>query len=224
MASERRAFTTASVEAVPRVDAESDPTPGFVLLYSRLHASLPAALPFAGAVTTLGREADNTLSIPEAAVSRHHASVERRPDGYWIIDRGSTNGTVVNGRRTDAHRLADHDVVRVGDTLFRFAARAIYAYGAYPVAGGVAESRRPLPHGVRDSSLVGGYQLDALIGRLDKVARTELSVGVTGESGTGKELVARELHRLAARRGAFQAINCAALPAHLIESELFGYR
>ncbi len=62
------------------------------------------------------------------------------------------------------------------------------------------------------------------IGRLDKVARTELSVGVTGEAGTGKELVARELHRLAARRGAFQAINCAALPAHLIESELFGYR
>ncbi|MEM1418705.1 MAG: sigma 54-interacting transcriptional regulator [Myxococcota bacterium] len=224
MASDRRGWTTASVEAVPRVDARSDPTPGLVLVYSRLHAHLPAALPFTGQVTTLGREADNTLSIPEAAVSRHHARVERRPDGWWIVDQGSTNGTVINGLRVDAGRLREHDVVRVGDTIFRFAAGAVYAFTAYRVDGSVVETSRPVSHAVRDSPLVGGYQLDALLGRLDKVARTELSVVVSGESGTGKELVARELHRLGGRRGPFQAINCAALPAHLLESELFGYR
>jgi transcriptional regulator with PAS, ATPase and Fis domain len=56
------------------------------------------------------------------------------------------------------------------------------------------------------------------------VAQAGLSVVIHGESGTGKELVAREVHRQSQRKGPFQAINCAALPANLIESELFGYK
>lgn len=60
---------------------------------------------------------------------------------------------------------------------------------------------------------------------IDKVAETEATILVRGESGTGKELVAREIHeRSSARRsGAFVAVNCAALPSELIESELFGH-
>jgi DNA-binding NtrC family response regulator len=60
---------------------------------------------------------------------------------------------------------------------------------------------------------------------IEKVADTDATILVRGESGTGKELVARELHdRSNSRReGAFVAVNCAALPSELIESELFGH-
>jgi len=59
--------------------------------------------------------------------------------------------------------------------------------------------------------------------QIARLAPIESSVLLSGASGTGKELVARALHRLSGRRGEFVAINCAALPENLLESELFGY-
>ena len=230
MTSDRQGWTTASVEAVPRLDSGRDVTPGLVLVYSRLHEHLASAVPFDAPRKTIGREPRREathLAIPEAAVSRDHAEVEKRADGWWISDRRSTNGTVVNGVRVTHKRLEDHDVVRIGDTLFRFASAGVIGHSAYRIDGSVVRAAGPVPHGVDSSTIVGGYQVQLLLEQIEKVARTELSVVVTGESGTGKELVAKELHRLGDRgdrQGPFQAINCAALPANLIESELFGYR
>lgn len=77
----------------------------------------------------------------------------------------------------------------------------------------------------RGSLLGNSKAMQQVRGIIDKVADTDATVLVRGESGTGKELVARELHERSSTRnsGAFVAVNCAALPTELIESELFGH-
>jgi two-component system NtrC family response regulator len=58
---------------------------------------------------------------------------------------------------------------------------------------------------------------------IEKVASSAVSVLLLGESGTGKEVLAQGLHQASKRSGKFVAINCAAIPENLLESELFGY-
>ncbi|MET0401199.1 MAG: sigma 54-interacting transcriptional regulator [Cystobacter sp.] len=86
----------------------------------------------------------------------------------------------------------------------------------------------PSAEGDAEETFHGMWTRDPGMKRLfrivEKVARTESSVLVRGESGTGKELVANALHAISARhKGPFRAINCAALPPSLLESELFGH-
>src|ERR1044071_1582237 len=80
--------------------------------------------------------------------------------------------------------------------------------------------------GAQRGALLGNSEsMNRVRSMIEKVAETDATVLVRGESGTGKELVARELHERSShrRRGSFVAVNCAALPSELIESELFGH-
>ncbi len=85
-----------------------------------------------------------------------------------------------------------------------------------------------LATGVGDPMLPGvitaNLEMMKIAEDVKKFAATDVTVLVTGESGTGKELIARAVHSLSARaKGPFIAINCAAIPEHLLESELFGH-
>ncbi|HEX6912990.1 MAG TPA: sigma-54 dependent transcriptional regulator [Longimicrobium sp.] len=86
-------------------------------------------------------------------------------------------------------------------------------------------ARVPLPPAADGDELVGGSPaLLAVFGTVGRVAGSDATVLVTGESGTGKELVARALHAASLRAaGPFVAVNCAAIPEDLLESELFGH-
>ena len=89
-------------------------------------------------------------------------------------------------------------------------------------SGGVPAQDEPMPEGL---PLVGrSAPMQAVYRMITRVLRNDLSVLVLGESGTGKELVAEAIHQLGHRREKpFVAINTAAIPAELIESELFGH-
>lgn len=83
--------------------------------------------------------------------------------------------------------------------------------------GAQAEGER-MPLVGRSPAMQGVYRM------ITRVLRNDLTVLITGESGTGKELVAEAIHQLGSRRtGPFVAVNTAAIPADLVESELFGH-
>jgi len=84
---------------------------------------------------------------------------------------------------------------------------------------GILEERYAFP-----SIIANSNKMQSVLGLVSRVAPTDTTVFIDGESGTGKELVARALHLAGARKDKpFVAINCAAIPETLLESELFGY-
>ena len=161
------------------------------------------ALPMA-----LGREPPRGgVRVDDGRVSRHHVTVTPQGGGtLGIADQGSKNGTFVRACRVSTTTARDGDVIRLGDTLM--VARAGDRVDDGDALGLVGAS--PAMLAVRET--------------VRTVAPSRLPVLITGPTGTGKELVARALHTLSGRRGAFVPVNCAALPDTLVEDMLFGHK
>ncbi|MES1174102.1 MAG: sigma 54-interacting transcriptional regulator [Myxococcales bacterium] len=217
-------YTTGAMQefgASPRGPGSSAAA-GLVLLYAESWAQIPAAFPFRHERIVIGREAGVDLQLEVPAVSRKHAEIGWANGAYHVRDLGSRNGVIVNGRRVQGAALDDCDELRIGDAIFKFVERDADLYAGYRLDGSMARgaSRRA----AQPSLLVGGLQMDRIVAELERVAPTPLSVVLRGASGTGKEVVASELHRLSGRPGRFGAVNCAAIPALLLESELFGFK
>ena len=134
----------------------------------------------------------------------------------------TAHGSVERAR--EAHRLGAFDYMSkpvVADELLFRVERAVEAFR-------LAEKALHLERRLK------GDGLEAIVGEsaalrevfrlVEKIAPTNSTVLIRGESGTGKELVARAIHARSARAGkAFFAVNCAAIPENLLESELFGH-
>lgn len=149
----------------------------------------------------------------DARLSRHHGTFTWAK-GVLRYENKSEKGSAVNGQRLEGPQeqtLADGDVVRLGDTfaVVRFVPDAFFA-------------------AARDVEVLG------LIGRapsirqlrtlIDVVGPSKASIVVLGETGAGKDVVARALHVRSGRKGPLVAVNCAAIPESLAESQLFGHR
>ncbi|MYN09183.1 PEP-CTERM-box response regulator transcription factor [Pseudoduganella aquatica] len=130
-------------------------------------------------------------------------------------DRGNVLKAVAMGAYDFQQKPLDADLLRL------VIQRAFFLHG-------VQQDNRRMLQIEADSPLSGIISRDPgmlkMCRSVEKVAPSSASVMLLGDSGCGKELVARGLHRLSARRERrFVAINCAAIPEHLLESELFGY-
>lgn len=171
------------------------------------------ALPREGELV-LGRGEDTQIRIDHATVSRRHATLLLGHE-VRIVDHGSFNGTKIGGAKIApsvpmAVGLAT--IVELGETMI-----VVQVEGSGPVTA----SRSLGNSAVRTDQSPGMQHLYRMV---DNVAQSNITVIVRGETGVGKEVVSEEIHRRSARAaGPLVKLNCAALPEHLLEGELFGY-
>ena len=201
-----------------RAQQQQGSSAGLVLLYAPEYHTLEPAYPLTTRQLVIGREQPADILIPQPAVSRSHARINHDGHGWVLRDLGARNGTLVDGVFIDQCRLENGAEIRVGDAFFKFIERDAESYRPYRIDGAVVGAY------ATPSGIVGGYQLATIASSLERIAKSLISVVILGESGTGKEVFARQVHTWSGRTGAFCALNCAAIPPTLLESELFGYR
>jgi two-component system, NtrC family, response regulator GlrR len=166
----------------------------------------------AGEGASIGSHERNDIVVEETSVSRFHCELTVDGEGVRVRDLGSKNGTLVDGMRVIEAWLRPGAVLRLGRTALRFEL-------------GEESNRLALSTAERFGTLVGrSPAMRATFALLEKAATSDVTVLLEGETGTGKEGAAESLHQGGARRDApFLVLDCGAVPANLLESELFGH-
>ena len=172
----------------------------------------------AGAIETKREGETLALGLPDARMSTRHARIGRSAEGWTLSDLGSTNGTMVDGEKTSAATvLRDGAVLEVGSTVFVFHTNLM----CDPESARDVEADAMPGRDLGLATLVPTHA--ATVDALRQVAAAGVPVLLLGPSGAGKEVVARAVHALSGRTGAFVPVNCGALPETLLESQLFGH-
>ena len=152
------------------------------------------------------------LVLTDDRVSRHHLAVRVEEGRFVARDLGSLNGTLYEGAKITESTVPPGATLKVGRSFLRIQPRAQLME--------VAPSQARRFGDLVAESLV----MREVIAVLELASESEVTVLLEGETGTGKELAARAIHEASARRkGPFVVIDCGALPATLLESELFGH-
>ncbi|TNE50178.1 MAG: sigma 54-dependent Fis family transcriptional regulator [Deltaproteobacteria bacterium] len=164
-------------------------------------------------LTTVGRNEWCDLPLPlDTWISGEHCEVWLEKDQVRVRDLQSRNGTFLGGYRVFEALLTPNVPLRLGETVLELRSHD-------------RRSHIEVHHLDGSGHLVGRSQpMRKLFAWLSRLGKRDVTVLTTGETGTGKSLLARSLHEQSSRRdGPFVVVNCGALPAALIESELFGY-
>lgn len=149
------------------------------------------------------------------------AILSLKPDTKVVVASG-------HGARESALRAIEHGAWDFYQKPIDIDQLGLIVSRAFHVHALEAENRR-LAEGIAGTAALGGMitaapEMLKITRTIERVAPADVSVMLLGASGTGKELLARGLHEASGRRkGAFIAINCAAIPETLLESELFGH-
>ena len=169
----------------------------------------------AGAPVVVGRRAPATICVPSDKLSRAHARFSLDASGaVEVVDLGSTNGTWVRGARVDRAPIAVGEEVILGD--------AIASVLITPVAEPVVATPAGAPGA--SAPIAASRAMREVLDMAARVAASRVPVILQGETGTGKEVVAHYLHEHSAQaRGPLVCVNCAAIPAQLVEATLFGH-
>jgi transcriptional regulator with AAA-type ATPase domain len=157
------------------------------------------------------------VRVPGHWMSSTHARLVRANEAWILEDAASKNGTFMHGERISRVALADGNAFDAGHALFALRLALPTPRHCLPDVDSVMLDDRP--SGLRSLLPASTARLDTF----ERVARSDISMLLLGETGTGKELLARAVHDLSGRKGAFVAVNCGALAPTLVEALLFGH-